>query len=103
MSDIARVMTQDVLNAFVNRNAQRAADVITRNDEIDYLKVEIIRELSLMTSQDPSRVNKAMKISFVAQYLERIADHATNIAEMLIYLVKGMIIKRENLTPENKE
>lgn len=103
MSDIARGMTRDVLDAFVRRDAQLAAAVIAKDDEIDGLKVEVLRELSLLTAQDPSRVNRAMKISFVAHYLERIADHATNIAEMLIYLVKGKIVKHADLTPENKE
>ena len=103
MGKIARGMTRDVLNAFVSRDAQLAADVIARDDEIDDLKVEVLRELSLLTAQDPSMANRAMKISFVAHYLERIADHATNIAEMLIYLVQGRIVKHADLKPENKE
>ena len=103
MSDLARGMTRDVLNAFVSRDAQLAAAVIAGDDEIDDLKVEVLRELSLLTAQDPSMVNRAMKISFVAHYLERIADHATNIAEMLIYLVQGRIVKHADLTPEHKE
>ena len=83
MSDIAQGMTRDVLDAFVHRDAQRAADVVARDNEIDDLEVEIIKELSLLTAHDPSRVIMAMKISFVAQYLKRIADHATNTAKML--------------------
>jgi phosphate transport system protein len=102
MSDIAQSMTRDVLDAFVRRDAQFAADVIARDDEIDDLKVEIIKELSLITALDSSAESRAVKISFVAHYLERIADHATNIAEMLIYLVQGKIIKHANFKPENK-
>ncbi len=103
MSEISQGMTRDVLDAFVHRDAQRAANVIAWDDEIDVLKVKIIRELSLLTAQDPSRVSRAIKISFVAHYLGRIADHATNIAEMLIYLVEGRIIKHASLAQENKE
>ncbi|RPI35363.1 MAG: phosphate transport system regulatory protein PhoU, partial [Nitrospiraceae bacterium] len=51
--------------------------------------------------QDPTTASRAMKISFVAQYLERFADHATNIAEMVIYLVAGKIIRHMELPPEN--
>jgi phosphate transport system protein len=98
MSDMAQGMTQDVLNAFVRRDAQWATDLIARVDEIDDLKVEVLKELSLLRDQDPNSVIRAMKISFIAQYLERIADHATNIAEMLIYLVKGKIIKHTDRT-----
>jgi len=103
MSDIARNMTRDVLDAFVRRDAQLAAEVIARDDEIDAYKVQIIRELSLLMALDSSRADRALRVSFVAYYLERIADHATNIAEMLIYLVKGTIVKHANLTPENQE
>lgn len=98
MSDMAQGMTQDVVNAFVRRDAQWATDVIARVDEIDDLKVEILKELSLLRAQDPSSVIRAIKISFIAQYLERIADQATNITEMLIYLVKGKIIKHTDRT-----
>ena len=98
MTEIVKGMTRDALDAFVLRDAQRAADVIAKDDEIDFLKVAVVKELSLLTIQDPSRASRAMNISFVAHYLERIADHATNIAEMLIYLVEGKIIKHADLT-----
>ena len=51
---------------------------------------------------DPSTVTRAMKISFVAQYLERIADHATNIAEMVLYLIDGKIIRHVIITPNEE-
>ncbi|MHB8093114.1 MAG: phosphate signaling complex protein PhoU [Syntrophales bacterium] len=103
MGEIARGMTRDVLNAFVSRDAQLAADVIARDDEIDDLKVKVMKELYLITVSDPIRTDRGIRISFVAHYLERIADHATNIAEMLIYLVQGKIIKHADLTPAHKE
>ena len=103
MSEIAQGMTRDVLAAFVRRDAQAAAAVIARDDEIDQLNLAVIRELSFLTNQDPSGINRAIKISFVAHYLERIADHTTNIAEMLIYLVKGTNIKHVILPPDNEK
>lgn len=93
MSQIAQGMTRDALDAFVRRDKKLAMDVIMRDDEVDDLKYGILEELISYMIRDPNTVSRAMKISFVAQYLERIADHATNIAEMVIYLVAGKIIR----------
>jgi len=101
MRSIAQRMTQDALDAFVRKDKQLARDVIIRDDEVDDLKQIVLHELALFMAKDPTTVNRAMKISFVAQYLERIADHATNIAEMVIYLVDGKIIRHMLLPPEN--
>lgn len=93
MSQMAQGMTRDALDAFVQRDKKLAMDVIMRDDEVDDLKYGILEELISFMIRDPNTVYRAMKISFVAQYLERIADHATNIAEMVIYLVAGKIIR----------
>jgi phosphate transport system protein len=86
-------MTRDALDAFVRKDKRLARDVIIRDDEVDDLKHVVLQELALFMVKDPATVTRAMKISFIAQYLERIADHATNIAEMVIYLVEGKIIR----------
>lgn len=101
MSRIAQGMTRDALDAFVRKNKKLAMDVIMRDDEVDDLKHEVLKELGFFMVQDPNTVTRAMKISFVVQYLERIADHATNIAEMVIYLVEGKII-RHTIPSENQ-
>ena len=101
MSQIAQGMTRDALDAFVKRDQKLAMDVIMRDDEVDNLKHQVLRELLFFMVQDPATASRAMKISFVAQYLERIADHATNIAEMVIYLVEGKIIRHMEL-PEGE-
>jgi phosphate transport system protein len=93
MRAIAQGMIRDALNAFVKRDKHLAMEVIMRDDEVDDLKREVLQELAFFMIQDPSTVSRAMKVSFVAQYLERFADHATNIAEMVIYLVDGKIIR----------
>lgn len=93
MTEIARGMIRDALNAFVRKDKHLAIEVIMRDDEVDDLKREVLQELALFMVRDPSTVSRAMKVSFVAQYLERVADHATNIAEMVIYLVDGKIIR----------
>jgi phosphate transport system protein len=102
MRSIAQRMTQDALDAFVRKDRRLAMDVIIRDDEVDDLKHVVLHELALFMVQDPTTVTRAMKISFVAQYLERIADHATNIAEMVIYLVEGKII-RHMVPPAEKQ
>ncbi|MCI0469737.1 MAG: phosphate signaling complex protein PhoU [Nitrospirae bacterium] len=100
MSRIAQGMTRDALDAFVSRDKKLAADVIMRDDEVDDLKYGIFEELISYMVRDPETVSRAMRISFIAQYLERIADHATNIAEMVIYLAVGKIIRHTTL-PED--
>src|SRR5271169_3946822 len=93
MREIAQGMTRDALDAFVKGDKKLAMDVIMRDDEIDDLRREVQNELILFMVQDPSTVTRALRISFVAQNLERIADHATNIAEMAIYLAAGKMIR----------
>ena len=102
MRSKAQRMTRDALDAFVRKDKQLATDVIIRDDEVDDLKHMVLQELAFFMVQDPTTVTRAMKISFVAQYLERIADHATNIAEMVIYLVEGKII-RHMIPPTEKQ
>jgi phosphate transport system protein len=93
MREIAQGMTRDALDAFVRKDKKLATDVIMRDDLVDDLKHDVLQELAFFMAQDPTTVSRAMKVSFVATYLERIADHATNIAEMVIYLVEGKIIR----------
>ncbi len=93
MTEIAQGMTRDALDAFVRGDKKLAMDVIMRDDEVDDLKHQVLNELLFLMVQDPTTASRGMKISFVAQYLERFADHATNIAEMVIYLVEGRIIR----------
>ncbi len=101
MRELAQGMTRDALDAFVRKDKKLATDVIMRDDEVDELKHSVLQELAFFMVQDPTTVTRAMKISFVAQYLERIADHATNIAEMVIYLIEGKIIRHMAMPPEN--
>ena len=102
MQSIAQRMTRDALDAFVRKDRRLAMDVIIRDDEVDDLKHDVLQELALFMAQTPSTVSRAMKVSFIAQYLERIADHATNIAEIVIYLIEGKIIRHMALPPGEK-
>jgi phosphate transport system protein len=103
MSSIAQGMTRDALDAFVKKDTKLAMEVIMRDDEVDDLKHQVLNELLFFMIQDPTTASRAMKISFLAQYLERIGDHATNIAEMVIYLVEGKIIRHTAPPPPSEK
>jgi phosphate transport system protein len=93
MAEIAQRMLIDVLDAFVRKEPSIAYDVIKRDDEVDRLTVQVFNELLFFMIQDPKTVSRAVKITYIAKYLERIADHATNIAEMVVYMVEGKMIR----------
>ncbi|MBI4825828.1 MAG: phosphate signaling complex protein PhoU [Nitrospirae bacterium] len=93
MSRIAQRMVIDTINAFVSENTSLAKDVIMRDDEVDDLNSAVCEELMEMMIRDPSTITRVVKVTYVSKYLERIADHATNIAEDVIYMVEGKIIR----------
>ena len=101
MAEISEGMVRDSLNAFVEGCTKLPYEVIKRDDEVDNLKVQVFNELLFYMIQDPRTVPRAIKISYISKYLERIADHATNIAEMVIYLCKGKMIRHMDL-PESE-
>jgi len=93
MSRIAQRMVVDTINAYITKDNALAKDVIMRDDEMDELNEGIWEELMEIMMKDPSTISRAVKITYVSKYLERIADHATNIAEDVIYMAKGKIIR----------
>ncbi len=93
MAKIVQGMVVDVLNSFTKPDTAIAYDVIQRDEQMDNLAVQIFNELLFFMIKDPSTVSRAVKISYVAKHLERMADHATNIAEMVIYMVEGKFIR----------
>ncbi|MBI5676541.1 MAG: phosphate signaling complex protein PhoU [Nitrospirae bacterium] len=93
MSRIAQGMVIDAINAFVNGNTTLAKDVIMRDDQVDDLNSAVCEELMEMMIRDPSTITRVVKVTYVSKYLERLADHATNIAEDVIYMVEGKIIR----------
>jgi len=101
MTEIAQGMVRDALDAFVKRDSALARDVLTRDDLVDNLNWQVFNELLFFMIQDPKTVSRAVKITYVSKYIERIADHATNIAEMVVYLVEGKII-RHMAVPEKQ-
>jgi phosphate transport system protein len=93
MAEISEEMVRNSLDAFVRGCSRVPYEVIKKDDEVDNLNAQVFNELLFYMIQDPSTVTRATRISYVSKYLERIADHATNIAEMVIYLCEGKIIR----------
>jgi phosphate transport system protein len=93
MAELARGMVRDALNAFVNGDADLARNVVLRDDQVDQLNQQIFRELLTYMMEDASTIPRAVDLILVGRHLERIADHATNIGEDVIYMVKGKTIK----------
>ncbi len=93
MAQISQRMIRESLDAFVREDTDLALKVCKDDEEVDELNRQIFRETITYMISDPQTINRAIKISSLSKYLERIADHATNIAEMVIFMVKGKSIR----------
>lgn len=93
MAQLSQDMVRDALNAFVNLDDKLARDVCERDDKVDDLNNQVFRELLTYMMEDPGTISRAVDLILVGRHLERIADHATNIGEDVIYMVKGKTIK----------
>lgn len=101
MARIAERMIRESLDAFVREDTDLALKVCKDDQEVDDLNGQIFRETISFMIEDPHTINRAMKITFISKYLERIADHATNIAEMVIFMVKGKSIRHLKEIPQS--
>ncbi len=93
MAEAAQKMLKDSLDAFVAKDADLAVAVCGADDFVDNLNQQIFNELLMYMLKDPKNISRAVRLSYITKYLERIADHATNIAEMVVYMVKGKVIR----------
>lgn len=96
LARIAQEMVGQALTAFVRRDAALARAVIARDDEADALTEAMFQELLGYMLADSKNVTRAIRLTFIGKYLERMADAATNISEMVVYLVEGRVIKHAN-------
>jgi phosphate transport system protein len=103
MASTAAGMVHQALDAFVNRNAAQAQEVLARDDGVDRLNVQLFRELLTYMIEEPRSVTRALRITFIAKYLERIADHATNIAQMVIFLTEGRDVRHPSAGGQSQE
>jgi len=107
MAEIAQSMVRDVIRAFIDGDAKLARSVLERDDLVDSLDDRIFRELITYRISDAAAVSRAAHLVIVSRCLERIADHATNIAEEIIFMVEGEVLRhqrkrREELVGEVK-
>jgi len=103
MAEIAQSMVKDVLDAFVNRDSKLARSVCVRDDLVDGLNDQVFRELLTYMMSDQKTIARAVHLIIVSRCLERIADHATNIAEDVIFMVDALVIKHHADTREGEK
>lgn len=102
MADISKKMLRDVIDAFVSGDAALARSVCERDDQVDGLNNQIFRELLTYMMEEPKTITRAVHLIIVSRYLERIADHATNIAEGVIFMAEALVIKHHADTKGEK-
>jgi phosphate transport system protein len=96
VSQLARLsleMLKDALDAFVSGDAVKARAVVPRDDEVDRLHKELQRQLAARMAEQPGNISRCLQLMVITKSLERIADHATNVAEIVVYLYDGQDIR----------
>jgi phosphate transport system protein len=95
MTDLAQAMLRDALDSFVRRDTALAQRVLNEDDVLDSLKTHIFRELLTYMLQDPTTVEPSLDLILISRHLERIGDHATNIAEDVIFMVSARDVRHQ--------
>jgi len=93
MAEQAQRMVKESLDAFVARDTALARQVCGEDSEVDLLKEQIFRELLTFMMEDPRTIPRAIRLILISRFMERVADHATNIGEMVVYLVEGKMVR----------
>jgi phosphate transport system protein len=93
MADIAQGMLRDALDAFVRRDTALAQAVLEADDSLDALKTQVFRELLTYMLQDPHTIEPSLDLILISRHLERIGDHATNVAEDVIFMVSARDVR----------
>jgi phosphate transport system protein len=93
MASIAQTMLRDALDAFVRRDTDLAQRVLNEDDTLDALKTQIFRELLTYMLQDPTTIEPSLELILISRHLERIGDHATNVAEDVIFMVSAKDVR----------
>ena len=100
MSQLAQKMLRECLDAFVRKDVELAREVIEADNKVDALKNQVFRELLTFMMGDTTTIPRAIRLLLVSRHLERVADHATNIAEMVIFMVEGKNVR--HVTPQEQ-
>jgi phosphate transport system protein len=101
MTDLAQSMVRDAIDAFVLSDSDKAEQIMQRDDEVDELYHQIFREILALMIRDPSVVECGIHLQSVAKYLERISDHATNLAEQVIFMVRAKDVRHAGKLDES--
>jgi phosphate transport system protein len=102
MADIAQAMLRDALDAFVRRDTSLAQHVLNEDDKLDSLKTQVFRDLLTYMLKDPGTVEPSLDLILVSRHLERIGDHATNVAEDVIFMVSAVDV-RHHAPPQTSQ
>jgi phosphate transport system protein len=102
MAVIAQEMLRDALDAYVRGDVELAQSVLDRDDELDALKTQVFRELLTHMLRDPATIEPSLDLILISRHLERIGDHATNIAEDVIFLVSARDVRHHQEQPTEK-
>jgi len=97
MAELARKMVRESLDAFVRGDVLLAQSAIVTDDQVDALKDQVLRELLTYMMGDPQSIERAIALILISRHLERIADHATNIAEDVVYIVQARDIRHPRI------
>ncbi|MDP1579197.1 MAG: phosphate signaling complex protein PhoU, partial [Candidatus Didemnitutus sp.] len=100
MARLCLAMLREALTAFVERDPQRARQVIPQDQEVDAHNRELHRALSSFMVEDPGKITRCLALMAISRSLERVADHATNIAEEVVYLYEGRDIRHSSSHPQ---
>jgi len=93
MTDITQNMVKEALEAFLNEDVKLALKVTRDDEKVDQFLKQIFSELLTFMIQDPATITRAVRVLFLAKYLERMADHAVDIAELVLFMMEGKIIR----------
>lgn len=100
MADLAQSMLRDALDAYVSLDMALARQVLTVDDTLDVLKDQVFRELLTYMLQDPLKIEPALELVLISRHLERVGDHATNIAEEVIFMVSARDVRHHSWEAE---
>jgi phosphate transport system protein len=103
MARRAQEMVHGALDAFVQRDAIAARAVIAMDDDLDARMEQIFRELLSFMVEEPRSITRALRLTFVAKYFERIGDQATNVCEQVVYMCEGQVIKHPWLASDHRD
>jgi phosphate transport system protein len=95
MAKVALRMLKEALDAFVNKQPEKARAIIPRDKEVDAINKQLYRELSSFMVENPSTISRCLNLMTISKSLERVADHATNIAQEVVYLCEARDIRHE--------